>query len=436
MRKLLRPALVLALLCLGGASANADEAWRFVLPEPGAEHEHPPLRAIPLSADKPEDVKETAAYRGSSRRYAQLRYGSPSAARVAIAVDQVSPGEVDLYVDANRNRTIEPKERVSGKGRLWRVPLNVEYANGQVFRRFRREMIFRLGTSGRTLSYAAAGYLEGRAVLNVAAALRDGEGAVAQGDRDSPPPSVEATVRRMDGDGNGLFTDPQDRIWIDLNGDGRWDAVEEQFLYAVILAIDGQRYAVRSDEQGSRLALSRLEGTGTIQIVVRQKPGPNSNEPGVMGRIAELAVTLVGRDGSAVGLRSANAEASVPVGDYRVSAVTVALDDPSGGPRWNFVFSDNQGGDAKRWFKLEKDARLAIDPLEAFSFETGPERTDGKCRPGQDLTFQPKLYTADGLLINTCYRGTHDTGRDSTSASIKLAAADGTLLSAAQSGFA
>lgn len=240
----------------------------------------------------------------------------------------------------------------------------------------------------------------------------------------------------MDGDGNGFFTDPQDRLWIDLNRDGRWDPVEEQFLYATVLTVAGERFAVRSDEQGTRLALVRLEGSGTVELAVRQKPAPNSSEPGTLGRLAEISVTLVGRDGSAVGLRGPNAKVTAPIGEYRVGAVAVTLDDPAGGPRWNFVFSDNQPGDAKRWYELERDATLAIDPLEKFDFSTGPSQTDGKCRPGDDLTFQPKLLTVDGLLINTCYRGTHDTGRDGTSASIKLAASDGTLLSTAQSGFA
>ena len=108
-------------LALAVAQARADETWKFVLPEPGAEHEYPPLRAIPLASEKPDDVKEKVDYRGTSRRYAQLRYGSPSAARVAIVVDQLSPGEVDLYVDLDRNRSIESKDRCTREGRLWRV---------------------------------------------------------------------------------------------------------------------------------------------------------------------------------------------------------------------------------------------------------------------------------------------------------------------------
>lgn len=296
------------------------------------------------------------------------------------------------------------------------MQLNVEHAEGEVFKRLPRELVFRLGSTGRTLSYAAAGYLEGPV------RLEGGDTTVA--------------ARRMDGDGNGFFTDPQDRLWFDLNGDGRWDAVDEQFLYATILAIGGQRYAVRSDERGAMLTLAKLEGTGTIALAVRQKPDKNSSEPGTLGRITEIAVTLVGSDGSAVGLRGADAKATMPVGDYRVSAVSLSLDDPAGGQRWNFVFSDNGGRDEKRWHKLGKDGELAIDPLEKFDFSTGPWQVNGKCRAGDELTFQPKLFTVDGLLINTCYRGAHDTGRDDTCATIKLSASDGTLLATAQSGFA
>lgn len=448
-----RPGCVCMLVAALGVAvipqASAANDWRFVLPEPGAEHEYPPLRAIPLSNEKPEDIKEQVEYRGASRRYAQLRYGSPSAPRVAIVVDQVAPGEVDLYVDTNRDRTIAADERSTGEGRLWRVPLDVQFARGDEFDVYPRELVFRLGSTGRTLSYAAAGYLEGKLALSREEGR--GEGSLKQntvgadGGRQSsatsphpsPLPVGEGImVRRMDGDANGFFTDPQDRLWIDLDRDGRWDAVDEQFLYSPILTLAGQRYSIRSDDRGTHLALAKLEGTGIVQLAIHQKPAPDSSEPGVLGSVAEIAVTLVGRDGSAVGLRGANAEASVPIGDYRVSAVALTLDDPAGGPRWNFVFSDNQGGDAKRWHKIKKDDRLAIDPLEKFDFAAGPWQTGGTCHAGDDLTFQPKLFTVDGLLINTCYRGTHDTGRDGTCAAIKLSASDGSLLSTAQSGFA
>lgn len=409
--------------------AQADE-FRFVLPQPGGEFEHPPLRALPLSTDKPDDLKEKPVYRGASQRYAQLRYGSPSAARVAVVVDEVSRSEADLYVDANRNRTIEPNELCKGEGGLWRVPLNVEYAEGEVFKRYPRELIFRRGSTGRILSFAAAGYLEGQVELDGGGA--EVESAAAAGK------SRRVAARRMDGDGNGFFTDPVDRLWIDANGDGAWDPIEEQFLFANILVINDVRYAVRSDEQGSRLALGKLEGTGVLKLVLPKSSasaGGAASEGNGAAKIVDVAATLVGRDGSAIGLRGLDAQATAPIGEYRVSALTAAFEDPHGGQRWTFVFSDTQGGRPQRWQRLDRDAELEIAPLEKFEFIAD---CDGKtsCRAGEQLSVQPQLYTVDGLLINTCYRGAHDTGRDGPNARISLESSAGVPLESALSGFA
>ncbi|MGZ5973084.1 MAG: hypothetical protein ACXWPK_06690 [Isosphaeraceae bacterium] len=108
---------------------------------------------------------------------------------------------------------------------------------GDVTKTTRRALIFRLGATGRTL-----GYLEGTVTME----------------------GQPRSVRRMDGDGNGLMTNAQDRLWIDLNRDGRWDAASEQFLYATILNLGGARYVLRSDPLGARLALEPLVGTGTV----------------------------------------------------------------------------------------------------------------------------------------------------------------------------
>ncbi len=428
--------LIAGLTCIAAAKLGRADEFRFVLPEPSAEHEHPPLRAIPLSADKPDDLKEKAEYRGMSRRYAQLRYGSPSAARVAVVVDEASRSDADLYVDVNRNRTIEANERAKGEAGLWHVPLNVEYAEGEVFKRYPRELIFRRGATGRIVSFAAAGYLEGRVALDDTDEAEPGSSDTKQHHAESD--QQRKTVRRMDGDGNGFFTDPVDRLWIDLNGDGVWDPTEEQFLFANILLIKGIRYAVRSDEQGSRLSFGKLEGTGVLKLVLRKpaasQAGSSSEEPGA-ANIVDVAATLVGRDGSAIGLRGLDAQATAPIGEYRVSALTVAFEDAHGGQRWTFVFSDTQAGRPQRWQRLDRDAELEIAPLEKFEFLADCQGKTS-CHPGEQLSVQPQLYTVDGLLINTCYRGAHDTGRDGPNARISLEDSGGFPLESALSGFA
>ncbi len=236
-------------------------------------------------------------------------------------------------------------------------------------------------------------------------------------------------MRRTDGDGNGLFTDAQDGLWIDLNDDRRWDPSSEQFLFASILTIGDARYAVRSDPFGQRLSLAPLEGSGTVRLAIARRQG--------LPAPVELAALLIGRDGSAVGLSGDRAQAMVPIGEYRLGTVTFAFEDPQGGPRWNFVFSDMGRRGEPPWYKVESGGTVAIDPIGALEFKTGVEGT-GPQRPGDDLTVQPQLYSSDGLLIVTCYRGAsaNPASDSGTGARIALATADGRTLATAHSGFA
>jgi hypothetical protein len=397
---------VLAYLLVPSAAA-ADTPWRYVVPSPGDPDEHPPLRVLALSSQKPEDLKESVSYRGSRQRYTQLRYGSPRSVRVAVVLDEISATEVDLYVDADRNRVIEAKDRVHGTDGTWRLPLDAAVAQGNTLRLLRRTVIFRLGRVGRTLSYATCGFVEGKGQL--------GDATVA--------------VRRVDGDGNGFFADAQDRLWIDLDQDGRWDPLREQFLMAPILQLGASRYAVRADALGERLTFARLEGTGTVRLAVKA--------PGLAERIQELTATLLGRDGSVVTLHGRDAEATLPVGDYRLSVLTLTLTGPEGGEAWNYVFADSGEENPYTWYKLAKGGRQAIDPIGKVVLRTGLADDETTCRPGQTLGVQPQLLTGDGLLINTVYRGPQEdrAGHGGPQAGVVLATLAGNTLASRGSGF-
>jgi hypothetical protein len=397
-----------ALVALQAAeSAAAAGTWRFIEPTAGDPFPNPPLRALALGREKPEDVVEKVRYRGVRQRYAQVRYGSPTSIRVTVVLDEVGPGEADLYVDANRNRRVEPSEKVAPgpDARTWHVPLDVAIAEGETTRAIRRALIFRRGPTGLTLSVAAPGYVEG--TISV-----EGKTHVA---------------RRVDGDASGALSDPQDRLWLDLNDDGRWDPVSEQFLFAPILTLAGARYAIRSDAFGDHLALEPLQGTGLVRLAPAG--------PAMSSAVSEYAATLVGRDGSVVPLGGHRPEAEVPPGDYRVQTVTINLDDPQGGPGWGFVFSDDGGHVARGWHTVGKGRRVTIDPIGKLEFLAGLEGKTG--RPGQEVTLQPKLYTEGGLLINTAFRGSPASPRsDGPTAAITLAAPDGHPANSARSGFA
>jgi hypothetical protein len=396
--------LPILLALFAAAPASASDNWRFVCPMPGDPFEHPPLRALSLAASKPEDLVEKVAYRGKRRRYSQLRYGSTNSVRVTVVVDEVGPGDVDLYVDSDRNRRIEPRDKVeAGTGkdrRTWRLPLKLAMVRGEQTDFEPRAVVFRLGATGVTFSFAPRGYLEG---------------AVSIGGRSH-------LSRRFDGDGNGLVTDPQDSLWIDLNGDGRFDPSNEQFLYAPILTLDGIRYSVRSDAMGQRLALTELEGTGSVRLSVKR------------GKAIGLSATIVGRDGSVVSVAGED-NVIVPIGEYRLGTVSVILKDPAGGESWSFVFSDSGLRGQPVWHAVPKDGRCEIDPIGMLDLRVGLN-LEGASLPGAVLELQPRLFNGDGLLIVTANRGTSTSGEDGPIAAITLESATNPRLDSARSGFA
>ncbi len=177
---------VFFLSLLPATSRAADGQWRLVLPKAGDPFEYPPLRALAVSRTKPEDLKEMVHYRGARQRYAQIRYGSPGSIRITAVLDEVSASDVDLYVDADRNRRIEAKDRLAGKGRTWTLPIAVAVVEGETTRLTPRAAIFRLGSTGVTFSFAAAGYLEGTVSLSGAYTMRGGRTGTATGFSPTP----------------------------------------------------------------------------------------------------------------------------------------------------------------------------------------------------------------------------------------------------------
>jgi hypothetical protein len=368
-------ASILALLLwLHGVHA---QDWHYVVPSPGEPFANPPPRVLSLSDNKPDDLKETVKYRGKRQRYGQLQYGVGRTAAVPLVVDEIAPGEVELYVDARREREITSESRVAGKDLIWRVPLTAAIQDGEKIHEYPRTVLFRYGKTTRTLSVATCGYWEGKATLL----------------------GKTVTVRRMDGDANGLLADPQDRIWIDHNGDGKWDAANKEFLFAPLLHIGEQRIVVRADALGEKLSFALLEGAGQLRIQIPPTLKPE--------QIDEIQVTVQSRDGVVACLRNLKSEVTVPIGEYRVSSLLLTLKDPAGGLPWGFVFNDN-GGKAYQWQSLAKGALLSFEPVGKLDFAL-TAGDDKSCEPGSMLFVRPTLYTGDGLLIERAFRGPYQT---------------------------
>jgi hypothetical protein len=175
------------------------------------------------------------------------------------------------------------------------------------------------------------------------------------------------------------------------------------------------------------LSLDVLEGTGRVSLAFAR----------TAATVLDLNATLVGRDGSAVGLHGVDAVA-VPAGEYRLSTVTLTLADPAGGPTWSYVFSDNGRRGEMIWYKLAKDGTLAVDPIGRLEMAVNFEEENAPLRPDANLRVNPALYTGDGLLIVTAYRGspTMTASDDGLGADVSLCDGAGRAHGATRSGFA
>src|SRR5262249_58459856 len=97
-------------------------------------------------------------------------------------------------------------------------------------RRLPRTLIFRRSALDDGLRYAVRGFARGT--------LRLG--------------GVAYPVLLTDGNADGCFDDPAaDRLWVDLNRDGRFDPLTEQFPLGSPITVGGRGYTVRSDATAS-----------------------------------------------------------------------------------------------------------------------------------------------------------------------------------------
>jgi hypothetical protein len=400
---------LLALACAALALQGAP-TWRYVVPPAGDPLRRPQLCALPLTTEKPGELKLRVEFRGDWQRYGSLRYGDADSTRVAVVLDHIGPTTFDLYVDTGRDLEIEARDRVAGEGPAFELALGVATrdAEGRDVL-VPRLVALELGASGAILATATLGWLEGEVELD----------------------GTTLRALRRDGDSNGFFGDAQDQLWLDRDHSGDFAPLRELFVVQPILALDGGRFAVRSDRLGASLRFERLEGAGKLRLALPGADGAPRAD------LVDMQALLVGRDGSAVLARAPGAATEVPVGEYRLGMVTLRVADPARGQPWSYVFSSPDPGDKARWHAILKDAELALDPLGEFKFLLHV-RPDGPIAPGDSLTLRPELYTVDGLLINTAYRGREAPAFSlgGLGAQVELVEARGRVLAVANSGFA
>ncbi|MBI2481501.1 MAG: hypothetical protein HYV60_23530 [Planctomycetia bacterium] len=347
-------------------------AWQYI-PGDDAEFAVPVARSFAMSAERPEDLSTQVDWRGERQWYAQVRYGNEASKRVSVVVDESGAGKIDLYVDRNRNRVIQPVDLIDGEGRERDFDLATEIVQEEFVEHYPRRVRFRLGITGRQFSLGTTGFVAGTARL--------GEQA--------------NQVRLVDGDVNGLFGDDRDRIWIDLNRDSKWDAFSEQFPFRPMLVLGDTRWAVRADRVGARFRLEPVTGVGQLRMRISDLPAG--------AKVIGFAGMVYAEDGSAYAVNVLNEPLSVPVGRYTPQSVTVVIDAGERQP-WYFSFSRSRSPGPQDWFTIEADGTTDIEAVGSLSLLAGVEGPT-LVKPGSAVHLRPRMYTSHGLLINMSCRG-------------------------------
>jgi len=318
----------------------------------------------------------------------------------SITVELGSPGLTEQGLGATGG--LSTRAALADKQPVAPVPRSSPVSIEPAARRVERTLIFRRSVAGDGLRYAVRGYAAGTLELS----------------------GTKYAAVLIDGNADGLFdTVGQDRVWIDLNQDGRFDLLTEQFLLGKPITKDGQIFVVSADAtaQAVRARLrSGVEGKLRLQMAALPSTSPGKISAELVSDLGELLV--IDKLGAAV---------SVLAGEYYVSSLKLEIPDPAG-QTWVYSFRSTKREPFPVPAGQERVAALCGD----LAMEVTAEGRTGQVRPAETVTIRPRLIADGSLYLSSCNIGSEGSSRAAEgSAEIVLMAPDGKEVSRGVTGF-
>jgi len=329
------------------------------------------MRRLELEAQPPEDVLVAFDIPGEAK-FAQWRYGSFDSRRITILLAESAAGTA-VWVDANRDRRLTESERLPNGELEWSIPLHAEFVDGDLLQTDRRQV--RLRYVRQKLTVGTVGFVEGQTEIN----------------------GQTIAVRRVDANGNGQFSDETDHVWLDRNGDDRWDVFNERFLFTPIMRLDGDVLKCAADVRGHQYAVSKVDETGHLQLQIADE----LRERGLV----KLNAVMAGRAGSIVHLDQDRGSVEVPVDDYRPVNLIATFERDDAPTVWSFEFVRSDSAEGAVWTSVKSQAKTMVDPLQGLTLGCKVNRDDRTYAVGSKMEIQPTLITASGLRIQSGFFG-------------------------------
>jgi hypothetical protein len=292
-------------------------------------------------------------------KFGDLRLGIGGAARRAV-VWHADSGTVWLDADGD-GRFGKDERHTLGKDPL---EVRVRFPIGDV--PVTRTIILKRRAAG--LAYAVRGYVMGTITLK----------------------GKEYPALLTDGDADGCFDGAAaDRVWIDLDRDGKFDPLTEQFPLGAPLAHDGTTYLIRPDAIGSKVEVrERPVETGTVRLTVTRLPKSD---------VVSLSAHLVSEWGELVMLDKPGTPHAVPEGKYRIDAMSLQLKDADG-QVWSYQFN----GARQPVLTVVKGKEVAFDVTDGLRVTVDVAAGAAGAKAGESVRVRPDLVTKAGLYMTGC----------------------------------
>lgn len=300
------------------------------------------------------------------------------------AAGQIAPHK--LYVDTDRNERFEPYDLVeqisennwtasvatspASSTRITNQPKSKNQkqtntpsqSDGEAY-----EILIR--RDGGSLSVANRGHLHGKIQWN------------------------QQTVSAMieDRNCNGLWTDSDDRLHIDWNEDGKFNALRERFSCQGSPNIQGQRYALAFVDDC--LSLKVLEGTGRLSATVTLLYSD--------AEVTKCSAVLASADGIHVTINALNETMEIPIGRYSVKELRLGLKDDR---VWSLIFEQDSNKKGTT-VDVEKNKSTTIDLLGALKLSAKVNRKLDSDATLEPVIVQPMLHTTTGMYLSRCTVG-------------------------------
>ncbi len=338
---------------------------------------------------------------GPGARYGVVPVGSQPETALTIVWLPKAAGGPELWLDANGDGRLADDERHVMSGRELAIPATIALEPKPEAKKVARTLFFRRSAVGDGLRYTVRGYAQGRLQLG----------------------QKSYAVLLIDGNANARFDSVgQDRVWIDLNEDGHFDGLTEQFPLGKPITLGKDVYVIRSDATASAVVANlRSAGQGKLRLTL----GKGSS------RSATIAAEMVSDLGELVVVDKLDQAVPVPFGEYRLSNVKLEIP-VADGKSWTYNF-DSQ---TSKNYSVPTGGETTVALLRQLAMQVTIDLRGGKAAPGETLSIQPKLTADRSLYLSSCRIGKGDEfQRAEGNAEIVLLAPDGKVVNRGLSGF-